>query len=92
MHQESQDLDLVKYNEDSGIERLLPQTTPDFMQTPLDYLGFCVWSIVKRNGLLIPGKPALGVYRYKDKNCVFSDERAINEFLKDPEVYLNGVV
>ena len=51
------------------------------MQTPLDYLGFCLWSIVSRDGLLIPGKPSLGVYRYKDKNCVFSSEKSINEFL-----------
>jgi hypothetical protein len=77
------------------------------MQTPLDYLGFCLWSIVKRDGLLLPGKPVLGVYRYyffsffeklyiyiyifikknfflfryKDKNCVFSDEKCINEFI-----------
>lgn len=51
-----------------------------------------MYSIVKKNGLLIPGKPSLGVYRYKDKNCVFSNEASINEFLKNPEVYLNGVI
>ena len=62
------------------------------MQTPLDYLGYCVYSIVKRNGLLIPGKPSLGVYRYKDKNCVFSDESAINEFLENPDLYIEGVI
>lgn len=48
------------------------------MQTPLDYLGFCLWSIVKKDGLLIPGKPNLGVYRYKDKSCVFSSQKGIN--------------
>jgi hypothetical protein len=41
---------------------------------------------------LIPGKPGLGVYRYKDKNCVFSDERAINDFLKNPGHFLDGVL
>lgn len=58
------------------------------MQTPLDYLGFCLWSIVKRDGLLLPGKPALGVFRYKDKNCVFTDENCINEFLDDPQFFI----
>ena len=29
----------VEYDPECGIQRLLPQTTPDFMQTPLDYLG-----------------------------------------------------
>ena len=71
---------------------MLPQNTPDFMQTPLDYLGFCVWSIVSKDGLLIPGKPSLGVYRYKDRNCVFNSETAINDFLQDPNKYINGVV
>ena len=77
-------LEQINYNEDSGIERLLPHTTPDFMQTPLDYLGFCLWSIVRRGGLLLPGKPSLGVYRFKQRNCVFCDENAINEFLQGP--------
>ena len=58
------------------------------MQTPLDYLGFCVWSIVKRNGLLVPGKPNLGVYKYQEKHCVFSDKAAIDEFLQNPEEFL----
>lgn len=62
------------------------------MQISLDYFGFCIWEVVKRNGLLIPGKPSLGVYRFKDKNCVFSSEQAVNEFLEEPAKYLIGVV
>ncbi|XP_051912618.1 cilia- and flagella-associated protein 206-like [Hippocampus zosterae] len=75
----------------TGVDRLMPHESPDFMQTPLDFLGFCVWSIVKKKGLLLPGKPTLGVYRYKDKSCVFSTEKCINEFLKGPDEYLEGV-
>lgn len=67
----------IKFNQNPEIVRLSPQTTPDFQQTPLDYLGFCVWSIVSRGGLLIPGKPNLGVYRYHNKHCVFSDIQGI---------------
>jgi len=62
------------------------------MQTPLDFLGFCVWSIVERNGLLIPGKPSLGVYKYKDRNCVFSDNKSINDFINNPAKFLQGVI
>jgi len=47
---------------------------------------------VKRNGLLVSGKPSLGVYRYNEKNCVFSDESAINEFLANPQAYIDGVI
>ncbi|KAM3134829.1 hypothetical protein pb186bvf_012998 [Paramecium bursaria] len=85
-------LSLINYQPESGVQRLLPQYTPDFMQTQLDFFGFCVWSVVKKNGLLIPGKPALGVYKYKDKNCVFSSEAAINEFLAEPGKFLSGVI
>jgi hypothetical protein len=45
----------------------MPNSTPEFINTPLDYLGFCLYTIVKKDGLLIPGKPELGVYRYLDK-------------------------
>ena len=74
----------VAEDPDSGIERFIPSTSADFMQRPCDYLGFCIWTVVKRNGLLIPGEPQLGVYKYKNKNCVFSSVKAINEFYQDP--------
>ena len=40
----------------------------------------------------MPGEPDFGVYRFKDKNCVFSSVEAINEFLKEPEFFIQGVV
>jgi hypothetical protein len=43
----------------------MPSTSPDFMQKPCDYVGYCIWALVKKNGLLIPGEPDFGVYRYK---------------------------
>jgi hypothetical protein len=42
--------------------------------------------------LLIPGEPQLGVYKYKNKNCVFSSVKAINEFYMDPEHYITSVL
>lgn len=48
---ENEEIGEINYQgPDSGVERFLPSDTPDFLQTPLDFLGFCVWSIVKRNG------------------------------------------
>jgi hypothetical protein len=32
------------------------------------------------------------VYKYKDKNCVFSSVEAITEFMKEPELYIQGVI
>ena len=45
------------------ILRLMPNSTPDFMHIPLDFLGFCLVNIVE-GGLLMPGKPNLGVFKY----------------------------
>jgi len=81
----------IPMDPNSEVIRLLPSTTPDFMQTPLDFLGYCVWSIKRKDGLLVPGKPSLGVYRYKDKYCVFSSIQAIQDFLQAPGQYLDGV-
>jgi hypothetical protein len=47
---------------------------------------------VKREGLLIPGKPNLGVFVYREKHCVFCDEKAINSFLENPQGFINGVL
>lgn len=69
----------------SGVERLTEFNTPDFMHLPLDYQGFCIWSISKRNGLLLPGKPGLGVVRYKDMHFVFASVQAISEFMANPD-------
>lgn len=52
---------------DHHILRLMPNNTPDFMHIPLDFLGFCLWTIVENNGLLMPGKPNLGVFKYKER-------------------------
>lgn len=49
------------------ILRLMPNNTPDFMHIPLDFLGFCLWTIVEKNGLLMPGKPNLGVFKFKER-------------------------
>ena len=61
---------------DNNIIRLMPNTTPDFMHIPLDFLGFCLYTIVEKDGLLMPGKPNLGVFKYKDRYCVFSEQQA----------------
>lgn len=70
----------------------MPSNTPDFMHIPLDFLGFCLFTICKKNGLLMPGKPNLGVFKVKERYCVFSDEKAIDSFVADPEEYMNKVV
>lgn len=81
--------------EDQSTERpvkLSIESTPEFMQLPLEYQGFCSWTIVKRQGLLLPGKPELGVIRYKNRFFVFAHQVAITTFMSNPEFFLKGAL
>lgn len=70
----------------------MPNSTPDFMHIPLDFLGFCLWTIVKHDGLLMPGKPNLGVFKYSDRYyCVFADLSAIDAFVQTPDQFFHEV-
>jgi hypothetical protein len=60
----------------------MPNSTPNFMHIPLDFLGFCLVNIVEE-GLLMPGKPNLGVFKYNEKYCVFADNDCIEKFIVD---------
>ena len=75
----------------NSIIRLMPNSTPDFMHIPLDFLGFCLVNIVE-HGLLMPGKPNLGVFKYREKYCVFSDEESIEKFVAHPDKYIYDVI
>lgn len=65
--------------------RLTVENSPDFLQLSLDFQGFCIHTLVTQERLLVPGNPALGVVKYAGRYCVFSSERAMAEFCKDPE-------
>ncbi len=69
----------------------MPNSTPDFMHIPLDFLGFCLVNIVE-SALLMPGKPNLGVFKYKEKYCVFSDKDVVERFIENPDFYLHKVI
>ncbi|DAZ99505.1 TPA: hypothetical protein N0F65_005377 [Lagenidium giganteum] len=71
--------------------RMPVDSTPEFMQLPLEYQGFCPWTIVERGGLLLPGDPSLGVVQYRNAYHVFVNERALGEFMIHPRRYLQGV-
>ena len=71
-----------------GAALLQPHNTPDFMLLPLELQGFCPWTMVHASGLLVPGKPALGVIRYENMYYVCEHKTAIKAFMDDPEKHL----
>ena len=72
--------------------RLSIDSTPEFMQLPLEYQGYCPHTVVHRDALLLPGNPALGVIRYRGSFYVFTTEDGLNAFMEDPGRYTGGVV
>jgi len=75
----------------SGATLLLVDDTPDFMLLPLELQGYCPWTMVYAKGLLVPGKPSLGVVRYNNAYYVCDHHLALTAFLKDPEKYLDDI-
>lgn len=72
--------------------RLVKETTPTFMSLPLEHQGYCPWSLVARQGLLLPGNPNIGIIRYKGRNFSFVSDEAMRDFCSDPEKYIDGVL
>lgn len=52
------------------------------------FQGFCGWSLVVYDRLLIPSNPGIGVLRYKDNYYAFCDKQAAYEFSNAPERYI----
>jgi len=75
----------------SGATLLSVMTTPDFMLLPLEFQGYCPWTIVEARGLLIPGKPALGIVRYQNLYYVCDHNIAIKAFIRNPDYFLKDI-
>ncbi|KAF3702528.1 Cilia- and flagella-associated protein 206 [Channa argus] len=72
-------------------EWLLPETTAAFHDLPLQYNGVCGYTLVNRDGLLLPGNPHIGVLKHKEKLYVFSSKKAALEFASSPDTYISKV-
>nr|CCA20014.1 conserved hypothetical protein [Albugo laibachii Nc14] len=81
-----------RFDQNSVPIRIPADTSPEFLQLPLEYQGFCPWTVVQRGGLLLPGDPSLGVIQYQNAYHVFVNEQAVNEFLADPNHYIRGIL
>jgi hypothetical protein len=74
----------------NGVNILLPHTTIDFYETKLDYEGFCIVSIINREGLLVNGTPNL-IAKYKEKNLVFSSLKKVQDFIEEPDAFIEKI-
>ncbi|CAJ1077515.1 cilia- and flagella-associated protein 206 isoform X1 [Xyrichtys novacula] len=70
---------------------LLPETTAKFNDLPLQYNGVCGYTLVSRDGLLLPGNPHIGVLKHKEKLYVFSSKEAALKFASSPDEFIEEV-
>ncbi|XP_030262121.1 cilia- and flagella-associated protein 206 [Sparus aurata] len=71
-------------------EWLLPETAC-FNRIPLQYNGICGYTLVNRDGLLLPGNPHVGVLKHKEKFYVFSSKEAALKFASCPDTFIAEV-
>ncbi|NWR49338.1 CF206 protein, partial [Regulus satrapa] len=68
-------------------EWLFPETTDNFGQLLIQYHGFCAHSIGVK-GITLPGNPAIGILKHRDKYYVFSSKEAAYIFAQDPDKFI----
>ncbi|XP_071892298.1 cilia- and flagella-associated protein 206 isoform X2 [Anas platyrhynchos] len=68
-------------------EWLFPETTADFDQLLIQYHGFCAYAIGVK-GLTLPGNPAIGILKHKDRCYVFSSKESAYIFAQDPDKFI----
>uniref|UniRef100_A0A8B9T4A9 Cilia- and flagella-associated protein 206 n=1 Tax=Anas platyrhynchos TaxID=8839 RepID=A0A8B9T4A9_ANAPL len=69
------------------MEWLFPETTADFDQLLIQYHGFCAYAIGVK-GLTLPGNPAIGILKHKDRCYVFSSKESAYIFAQDPDKFI----
>ncbi|XP_076016270.1 cilia- and flagella-associated protein 206 [Genypterus blacodes] len=70
---------------------LFPETTMNFNELPLQYNGVCGYALVKRDGLLLPGNPHIGILKHKEKLYVFSSKEVAVKFASRADDFIAEV-
>lgn len=78
----------ISFAGDEDQEWLYPDTTKNFSRLPLQYRGYCGYTLATRDRLLIPGNPEVGILRYKDQYFTFVSKFAASEFAAFPDKYI----
>ena len=74
---------LIPKSLSNDLELIDAQNCPNINQIKFDLSGFCPVTLVKNNGLVLPGLPHLGLIRYRENFYVCSSNQAIKEYLSN---------
>uniref|UniRef100_UPI003AAA57EB cilia- and flagella-associated protein 206 n=1 Tax=Centroberyx gerrardi TaxID=166262 RepID=UPI003AAA57EB len=72
-------------------EWLLPETTANFDKLPLQYNGVCGFTLVNKDGLLLPGNPSIGVLKHRERFYIFSSKEAALKFASAADGFIAQV-
>ncbi|KAF7694489.1 cilia- and flagella-associated protein 206 [Silurus meridionalis] len=81
----------VDPSETESHEWILPKTTHNFEQLFLQYRGVCGYTLVEKNGLLLPGNPNIGVLKHREKYYSFSSKEAAHRFASNADEYIEQI-
>ncbi|KAL3864488.1 hypothetical protein ACJMK2_006167, partial [Sinanodonta woodiana] len=70
------------------LDWLFPETTKNFHKLPLQYKGYCAWTLGHYDRFLVPANPEIGVLRYKEHYYAFSSKKAAHEFAQNIEGFI----
>ncbi|XP_065745121.1 cilia- and flagella-associated protein 206 isoform X2 [Phocoena phocoena] len=73
------------------LEWLFPETTANFDKLLIQYRGFCAYTFATTDGLLLPGNPAIGILKHKEKYYTFNTRDAAYSFAENPENYIDKI-
>ncbi|XP_048842097.1 cilia- and flagella-associated protein 206 [Brienomyrus brachyistius] len=71
-------------------EWLFPETTVNMDTLPFQHKGMCANALIK-HGLLLPGNPAVGILKHRNKYHIFSSKKAACEFASNPDESIESV-
>ncbi|XP_007467371.1 PREDICTED: UPF0704 protein C6orf165 homolog isoform X2 [Lipotes vexillifer] len=74
-----------------NLEWLFPETTANFEKLLIQYRGFCAYTFATTDGLLLPGNPAIGILKHKEKYYTFNTRDAAYSFAENPENYVDKI-
>ncbi|XP_068135495.1 cilia- and flagella-associated protein 206 isoform X2 [Hyperolius riggenbachi] len=70
-------------------EWYFPENTSNYERLPIQYHGFCGFTIAAKDGLLLPGNPSIGILKHRERYYVFCSKEAASMFAQDPDHYIS---
>ncbi|XP_061669217.1 cilia- and flagella-associated protein 206 isoform X2 [Syngnathoides biaculeatus] len=69
-------------------EWLQPGTIASITELPLQYNGFCGYTLINKDGLILPGNPCIGILKHKEKLYAFNSKEAGLKFAHSPDYFI----